>query len=119
MAITVNESVLVDELSKEDFRCIEQSGGARFLGPRVHDVVLVGRLQRVLVEHARALADEADLRVDGRMGSRTRSVFDAYNAAHPENSIELGPELARVFAESAAVPEPPPTADLPDDPEAA
>ncbi len=114
-AITVEESVVVDELSAEDLRVIERSGGARFLGPRVHDVVLVGRLQRALLEHAPALAAEARLAADGKMGSRTRLVLNGYAAEHPENPFEFGPELERITA-APAIPEPPPTGDLPEDP---
>jgi hypothetical protein len=105
------------ELTPEDVRLVSKWGGPRLLRAKMREVVLVGRLQRTLIERDPRLADKMGLLVvDGRIGPHTRRTLNEYNGAHPENPIELGPELAQVVAASAEVPEPPITLDTVEDP---
>lgn len=114
MATTISEAV---ELTPEDVRLVRKWGGPQQLRSKTRETVLVGRLQRALIEKAKPLADKTGLLVvDGRMGSHTRRALDKYNGTHPDDPIGLGPELAQVVSAAAEIPEPEPTADLPEDP---
>jgi len=113
MPTTISEAT---ELTGEDSRLVHKWGGPKYLKGDLRGVVLVGRLQRTLVARAKALADQGGLVVvDGRAGPATRRALDAYNAAHPEDAIELGPELAPLVA-AVVVPDAEPTADSLEDP---
>jgi|HubBroStandDraft_1064217.scaffolds.fasta_scaffold13020_6 hypothetical protein len=118
MAIQISEAV---DLDQDDARLVHQWGGVRQLRHRAREVVLVGRLQRALLQHAWEQAEDAGLvAADGKMGSRTRQVLDAYNAqvvldGRSGDVVDLGPELVAIFQASAAN-EAAPTADLPEDP---
>jgi len=114
MATTISEAV---ELTEEDVRLVRKWGGQRQLRAKARGIVLVGRLQRALIERAPALAEGTVLLVaDGWMGPHTRRALSAYNAAHPEDPIELGPELAQIVSAATEVPEPPITLDAVEDP---
>jgi hypothetical protein len=114
MATTISEAV---EFTEEDVLLVSKWGGPRLFRAKMREVVLVGRLQRALIAKAPDLAEKMALRVvDGRMGPHTRRTLNEYNGTHPEDPIELGPELAQVVAASAEVPEPPITLDALEDP---
>lgn len=123
MATTISEAV---ELTPQDVRLVQEWGGPRQLRAQtlppseilaLRKAVLVGRLQRTLIDKAPAIADETGLCVvHGHMSSRTRRAYERYNGAHADDPIVLGPELAHILAASAEVPEPPITLDAVDDP---
>jgi hypothetical protein len=100
------------ELTREDVELVHRWGGTQFAGAREREIVLVGRLQRALVAQGKAIAEEVGLRVDGRLGPRTRTAYETYNACNPNAPIELGPELGPLL-EPALIPEAPITLDAP------
>jgi hypothetical protein len=117
MAIKVSEEV---EFDQDDVRLVHKWGGTRMLRNRTREYVLVGRLQRVLLQYAGERAAGMGLVVDGKMGSRTRIVLDGHNAeavtsGDAQFSIELGPELAAIL-QASALTEAAPTGPLPEDP---
>jgi hypothetical protein len=110
--ITISEGT---GLTTEDARLVRKWGIRNRSEMRA--VVLVGRLQRTLIEKAPALANKMGLLfADGRMGPHTRRTLNKYNGTHPEDPIELGPELAPIVVALAEVPEPPITLDALEDP---
>lgn len=114
MSITISEAV---ELTPMDANLVRRWGGSRQLSFKTREVVLVGRLQRVLLDVAKVETEAANMRVvDGRMGPLTKRVFDAYNAAHPGDPIALGPELTPIVDAVVVAPDAEPTGDLPEDP---
>lgn len=115
MSITISEAV---ELTPMDVNLVRKWGGPRQLRvSEIREVVLVGRLQRVLLDVAKVETEAANMRVvDGRMGPLTKRVFDAYNAAHPGDPIALGPELTPIVDAVVVAPDAEPTGDLPEDP---
>ena len=114
MATTISEAV---ELTQEDVRLVRKWGGPQQLRSKTRETVLVGRLQRTLIAKAPELAEKMALRVvDGQFGPHTRRTLNKYNGTHPTDPIELGPELTQIASAAAEIPEPEPTADLPEDP---